>query len=70
MYGKCVKLVGNGRKIGEKWDNLGQIPHVSQFHFSHCSTASPPFPRVPLMNFASRLETDRTSRLEKWKFFD
>ena len=33
MYEKCVKLEGNGRKIGEKWDNLGQISHFSQSHF-------------------------------------
>ena len=33
MYKKCVKLVSNGRKIGEKWDNLGQIPHFSQSRF-------------------------------------
>ena len=60
---RCVKLVGNGRKIGVKWDNLGHIPHFTQSQFSHFSTALPPFPQDPLMNFASR-----TSRLEKWKF--
>ena len=57
---KCVKLVGNGRKIREKWDNLGQISQ-----FPHCSTTSPPLPQVPLINFASR-----TGRLEKWEFRD
>ena len=25
QYKKCVELVGKGRKIGEKWGNLGQI---------------------------------------------
>ena len=35
---KCVKLVGNGRKIGENWDNLGQnfqfflVPFPPLFH--------------------------------------
>ena len=56
----CVKLVGNGRKIGEKWDNLGQISH-----FPHFSTTLPPFPPIPLMNFASQ-----TTRLGKWEFRD
>ena len=62
MYEKGVKLTGNRREIGEKWDHFGQIPHFSQSHFSHFSTASPPFPHVPLMNVAGR-----TGRLEKWK---
>ena len=31
---KCVKLVGNGREIGEQLDNLGQISHFSQSHFA------------------------------------
>ena len=65
MHKKCVRLLGNGRKIGEEWDNLGQISHFSQSHFPSFSTASPAFPQVPLMNFASR-----TSRLEKWEFRD
>ena len=34
------EMVGNGRKIGEKWDNLRQISQ-----FPHCSTASPPLPQ-------------------------
>ena len=52
-------------KIGEKWDNLGQISHFSQSHFPHFSTTSPTLPQVPLMNFARR-----TSQLEKWEFRD
>ena len=27
---KCVQLIGNTRKIGEKWDNLAQISHYSE----------------------------------------
>ena len=53
-----MQLKRNRRKIGEKWDNLGQISHVFKSHFPHFSTASPTFPS--LMNFASQ-----TNRLEK-----
>ena len=51
---KCVQLIGNRRKFGEKRDNLAQISHYSESHFPHLSTTSPPFPQVPLMSFARR----------------
>ena len=62
---KMCEIDWKGEKIGERRDNLGQTPHFFQSHFPHFPTASPPFPHVPLMNFASR-----SSQLEKWKILD
>ena len=45
MWKKCVKLVGNGRKIVEKCDNFRQIPHFPQptlFSFFHSLATFPP----------------------------
>ena len=36
----CVKLGGNGRKIGEKYDNLGQILLPSAVHLEERLTVS------------------------------
>ena len=44
---------------------FGTNPPFSHSRFSHFSTASPPFPNVPSMNFAGR-----TSRLEKRSISD
>ena len=63
IMGSVEKMCDIGRKRVKnqrKRDNLGQISH-----FPHFSTTSPPFPQVPLMNFAGR-----TSRPENWAFRD
>ena len=60
MYEKCAKLIGNRRKIIEKWDSLGQISHFARSHFPHFSTASLPSPQGSLMNFA-------TAELADWE---
>ena len=49
-------------KHGTIWE---KFPIFSQSQFSHFSAASPPFPQVPLMDFATRAH-----RLEKWEFGD
>ena len=63
--GEGGKMREIGRKREENWRKMAQISHFSQSHFPCFSTTSPPFPQIPLMNFASR-----TRRLEAWEFRD